>query len=687
MKASAIALVALVAFWANSALGTESVWQSSGKAQARIVTPVQGITPGVPFEVGVEIKLPEGWHTYWRNPGDSGEPVQLAWQGDGLETLSEIAWPVPTRIPYGPLMNLGYKNELLLTQRVTADPASSQQSMVIQVDGRWLVCEEVCIPEEAQLTLTLPIVDRQEIDPQIQARFDRQPIPQLLTSGYEVTWQDPDALSISLSFPGIAEDRFETLYYLPYEPDVIDLGASPSVSYHDSGLTLVVTVDDLTRSGYDGLIWYQEEIQGQILSSAFEIQVPAPMATATLTGWLKVMLFAFLGGLLLNIMPCVFPVLSIKVLALLEESAGSVSMQRKQGWWYTAGVVFSFVAIAAALMLLRSLGEQIGWGFQLQNPVIVTLLTLLFLGLGLNLSGFYDFTIAVSAPAASGSGARNAFTGGVLAVLVAAPCTAPFMGAALGFALTQSAIEGLIVFVGLGFGMALPFLLLAYSPGALGLLPRPGPWMTYFKEGCAFLMYATSIWLSWLLIQQVGSAGWLWLASAGLLLVIFLWTLQRFGATSWWRKVLLGFLLLGMTAAIAKIGDQKPVKGDEVAGATRIEGRAQEYRPEAVRAAIQQGPVFVNFTADWCITCKVNEAVAIKTANTEALFEAQRVTYFKADWTNEDPMITAALGRFGRVGVPLYLIYQQGSSEPSVLPQILTENMIAQALNAPGQGN
>ena len=656
-------------------------------ANARIVTPINGVVLGQSFPIGVEIKLPPGWHTYWRNPGDSGEAVQLRWQTEGLNVAETIAWPMPQRIPYGPLINLGYKQQVLLTQRLIYRPTEASSGFVtINLAGRWLVCEEVCIPEEADLSLRLPIVEQAEVNSVLAMRFDQQPIPQTLKAGVEVQWLDTETFNLTVDLPGLSRENFQEVYFLPFEQDVVDLSLPPEVSYEDSKLAVKVRILDADRPSYDGLIWYQESVQGQAIIAGFEVPVTSPGSSSTVFDALQYLLLALLGGLLLNIMPCVFPVLSIKVLALLEESAGSVPQQRAQGWWYTLGVILSFLLIAGVLMLLRGLGEQIGWGFQLQNPLMVTLLAMLFLALGLNLSGFFELKFALGTPSKSRSSGFNAMMGGVLAVLVAAPCTAPFMGAALGFALTHSVTEGLIVFTGLGFGMALPFLLLAHSPNALSLLPKPGQWMITFKEACAFLMYATSIWLSWLLIQQVGSTGWLLLAGACLQLVILIWFWERFGANRWGTRLIVGFLVAGVGFTVAEIRQSKPEASPQVtAQAGNI--KAMVYDPAAVADAALEGPVFVNFTADWCITCKVNEAVALGTDTTQALFLREGVRYFVADWTNEDPMITQALSRYGRVGVPLYLVFHPDATNPVILPQILTETMIAQALLPPAQSS
>ena len=672
--------------WVQAA---ESVWVSSGMAKARIITPASGIVSGEALDVGVELELPEGWHTYWRNPGDSGEPVSLTWSGQGLKSSSKIRWPIPDRIPYGPLVNLGYKESVLLTQRLAFENLVGVDAIELTVSGRWLVCEAVCIPETKVMTLTLPVVEQAAVNPELKVRFDQLPLPQRAAGISETRWLSQTDLEIRLNFPGIDLSRLDGLYFLPFEEGVLDLTVAPTAVVEADQIVLGVGFEDASRARYDGLLWFQEWVNGERVTAAFMIEVPSPNDNSGGLAFLQAILMALLGGMILNLMPCVFPVLSIKVLGLMAEAGGSQQAQRQQGWWYTFGVIASFVLIALVLMVLRAVGEQIGWGFQLQSPVVVALLAILFLLLGLNLSGFYTIGSGISVNVGPEKGRLGALSSGVLAVVIAAPCTAPFMGAALGYALVQPPLIGLTVFASLGLGMALPMLLLSYSPGLLAVLPRPGAWMNRFKEGAAFLMYATMIWLLWILIQQAGEFGFVLTALSALLVVFAVWVWQAFKPTGL-QRVLLLLSVLGAGWAISQIAVLAPtVPRPEQARAGDGGIQSEPYTEALLRAAKAEGPVFVNFTADWCITCKVNEVVAIDTEGTTDLFETLGVRYLKADWTLEDPKITAALARFGRVGVPLYLVYHRGSETPLILPQMLTGEMIRQALQtrAPAEIN
>lgn len=668
-----------------AASAMESLWVNSGEADVRVLSPAQGIVSEGSLLVGVEIRLPEGWHTYWRNPGDSGEAVSLSWQAEGLSSASQIAWPIPERIPYGPLINLGYKNSVLLTQILSFGELKGAEMIDLSVSGRWLVCSDVCIPEEASLQISIPVVENAANDPELTTRFQNLALPQSLPSLTTATWEEPSVLRVSVGLPGLDQGRIKGLYYLPFEPDLVDLTEAPRTEFGPEGFSVWTRFGSEPATNYSGLLWYEEWVGGALIRSAVTIDVPELRSQGSALTVVTAMLAALLGGVLLNLMPCVFPVLSIKVMSLMRESSGSRRRQRLQGWWYTLGVVLSFLLVATILIVLRHFGEELGWGFQLQSPIIVAGLSLIFLVLGFNLSGFFELTGGFSVPGASGSGALGAFFNGVLAVVVAAPCTAPFMGAALGFALVQPPYMAMLIFASLGFGMALPLLMLTYMPALMTRLPKPGPWMEGFRQGVAFLMYATVIWLFWILIRQAGADGFVFAAVAGLLLTILIWIWTRFDASRWLNRLILlvlGFSSLASLSAIESLDQHAGLEPEKSLNVSQAFTQSIAYSTDALNAARANGPVFVNFTADWCITCKVNEAVAIATDDTQALFESNGITYMKADWTREDPVITQALAEFDRVGVPLYLAYRKGRNEPLILPQVLTTGMIRQAFLA-----
>ena len=368
--------------------------------------PNDGIVSNESVLIGVEIRLPKGWHTYWRNPGDSGEPVSLNWQAEGLLSTTDISWPIPQRIPYGPLINLGYKDSVLLMQELSFGDLMGAESVLVTLSGRWLVCADVCIPEEATLEVSVPVLSASSGDPRLSTVFQNVALPQSLPNLTRAEWEQPLVLKISVDIPGLDQDRIEGLYFLPFEPDVLDLTESPRVEFGPDGFSVWTEFTEAIETSFSGLLWYEERVGTEVIRSAVIIDVPDPSSRlhdSPLT-LLTAMMLALLGGLLLNLMPCVFPVLSIKVMSLIREASGSQSHQRRQGWWYTLGVVVSFLMVAIVLIALRHFGAEIGWGFQLQSPIIVAGLSLIFLVLGLNLSGFFELTsnISVSGPTAGG---------------------------------------------------------------------------------------------------------------------------------------------------------------------------------------------------------------------------------------------------------------------------------------------
>ena len=479
-----------------------------------------------------------------------------------------------------------------------------------------------------------------------------------------------------------ALDRQATVTFLPFEPDLIDLGASQAWIASKAPEIAELRLPLLEKPTMDvaGLLLFEEEVGGQWLSGAVEIRSDQP-ATGGVSGQLSLLsaiFFAALGGLILNLMPCVFPVLSIKVLNLIEPT--SALSRSRSGWFYGLGVLVSFLALAAILIGLRALGESLGWGFQLQWPWLVGLLALLFVMVGLNLSGYFEIGLGLQTMAGDvGKGRLDAegFGTGVLAVVVAAPCTAPFMGAALGYAVTQPIGVMLLVFGALGAGMAAPVVALTQMPSLLRYLPSPGPWMVKLKEFLAFPMYGSALWLIWVLVSQAGSEGLLIWGVALLLILLLIWLGKQWRSA---RGLLWIVAAVVLALLLPRLSPLPPT-----ANSTRIDvaddAEGIAYSEEAIAEALADGSiVFVDFTADWCITCKVNERIAIDVVSTQTLFEREGVVFMVADWTLEDEAITKALARFGRVGVPLYLVYRPDLSEPVVLPQLLTPEIIRDAV-------
>ncbi len=662
-----------------------SDWINTGQANARIVASSGSVMPGDSLWIAVEIDLPEGWHTYWRNPGDSGAPPTLDYSLPSGVTLGPIRWSKPELIPFGPLINIGYKNSAVFAQRMTVSDQFGEETLPITLKGRWLVCADVCIPESGELALTLSVGMSPESGQSLasnEAYFESlaSTWPSPLGVG-DLTISDQEMI-VRVAREFAALDQQATVTFLPFEPDLIDLGATQTWVRSGASEMAELRLPLLEQPTMDvaGLLLFEEQVGGQRLSGAVEIRSNQP-ASEGATGQLSLfsaILFAALGGLILNLMPCVFPVLSIKVLNLVEPT--SALSRSRSGWFYGLGVFVSFLALAAILIGLRALGESLGWGFQLQLPWLVGLLALLFVMIGLNLSGYFEIGLGLQTMAGDvGKGRLDAegFGTGVLAVVVAAPCTAPFMGAALGYAMTQPIGVTLLIFGALGAGMAAPVVALTQMPSLLSYLPRPGPWMEKLKEFLAFPMYGSALWLVWVLVSQSGSEGLLIWGIALLLILLLIWMGKQ------WRGAR-GLLWVVAVVVLALLLPQlSPLPS--TASSTRIEAvdHAEEiaYSEEAIAKALANGSiVFVDFTADWCITCKVNERIAIDVVSTQTLFEREGVVFMVADWTLEDEAITKALTRFGRVGVPLYLVYRPDLSEPIVLPQLLTPEIIRDAV-------
>jgi len=669
---------------------------------AKLVSEVAGIEAGKPFWVLLRQDIRPGWHTYWRNAGDSGAPTEITWDLPAGFSAGEIQWPFPERIIYGPLVNFGF-NDLALYPVLITPPASLvADNITLKAKVRWLVCADICIPERTELTLTLPAGTGFGVDLASQADFlaARQKIPAVID--LSTRWShDGEQLVIQVPMGGDPK-QVRRVDYFPFTDGVIENAAAQQLDLTGDSMTLTVPKgwDYSANSSLDGIIVVYENVGADdaenVIASAFEIRptsgafVAAPSSASGVSIW-TALAFAFIGGLILNLMPCVFPVLSIKVLSLVQQVGSDQTSIKTHGWVYLLGVVLSFMLIAGLLISLRAGGAQIGWGFQLQSPWVIGLLVYLFFLIGLNLSGFFEIgttMMSVGESLVQRKGYSGSFFTGVLATIVAAPCTAPFMASAIGFALTQSNLVALLIFAALGLGMAAPYLLLCYSPALLRALPPPGAWMARFKELLAFPMYASAIWLVWVLTQQAGAMGVLTILGGLLLLVFAIWLAQGMSGASLRHKVVTGIAWLLVALALSlPIQLQGPVTSDESQDMASGSGQYYEgpvfgtYSEKNLASLRASGPVFVNLTAAWCITCKVNEAVALNQKAVRSAFEAKDVQYLKGDWTNQDAEISRLLEAYGRSGVPLYLLYAGASGEARVLPQILTQSIVIDAIN------
>ena len=675
--------------------------------KATLAPQTDGAAPGSTLYVAVVQQIDKGWHTYWKNPGDAGEPTKITWTLPGGWRAGDIVWPAPKRLPVGPLMNYGFEGEAVLPVPIEV-PASAKVGDVAHIAAKvqMLVCAEVCVPQDASLTLDVPVVagaapPNPLWGPRIAAALAAAP----KEAGLAATFQLANGtVKLAVAGPPLAGRSGAGAYFFPDTPGVIDHAKPQSIDLGPQGLTFAAPVGDTSRQGQAPGV-----ISGVVVmadGAAFQVSAkpgPPPPGSSGLgapveapkLGLALAALFAFAGGLILNLMPCVFPILSMKAASLIARPH-TAAAARAQGLAFLAGVLAAFLGLAGVIIALRGAGEAVGWGAQLQPAIVTAGLSLVLLAAALDLSGVFEIGASLQGLggglAARGDLIGSVFTG-ALAVVVAAPCTAPFMGPALGYALTQPALPALAVFAALALGFAAPFTLIAFTPALLKRLPKPGAWMDVAKKVLAFPMYGAAAWLIWVLAAQTDRGSLAAAFAAAVLVGLAAWI---FGAAQ--RRAASGagargvFALSGVAVALAvavlALAPFGPAPQTAAAGAVVAAGVPSEpWSPERVAALRAAGkPVFVDFTAAWCVTCQVNEQVAINTAEAIHAFQRTGAVYLKADWTNRDAAIAKALADQGRVGVPLYLVYAPGDGAPKVLPQLLTSGMVAQALDQAKKG-
>ncbi|CAM8635592.1 COG4232 Thiol,disulfide interchange protein [Comamonadaceae bacterium] len=681
-----------------------------------------GVTPGKTLWLGLLLQHQPHWHTYWKNPGDSGLPTQLQWTLPTGLTAGDIAWPAPQKIAIGTLANLGYEGEVLLPVPVKVDssfrPGGLAQAADIQLQASWLVCRETCIPQDGTFRISIPVRGSTALH---AARFAaaQAATPVALPGKVEAS---VDARGLLLRVSRLpANWTGQAIQALPETAELLDTPALPA------------TTDSLTRGalqpgqqGWEGDTWQalvpyspqrstsptqlawvfslgKDSLRGEAsvsgnwpavaemakippaLQAALDTNARATSApSAPAGGMVWMVLGALLGGLILNLMPCVFPVLAIKVLGFAAQGGQSRAQHRAQGLAYTTGVVLSFMALGGLLLALRAGGEQLGWGFQLQSPAVITGLAVLFTLLALNLAGWLHIGNLLPAGLA-GMQLRHpvaeAFLSGVLAVAIASPCTAPFMGASLGYAITLPGLQSLVLFAALGLGLAAPYLLASWLPAVGRWLPRPGAWMETLKHFLAFPMAATVVWLVWVLGHLSGVDGAASLLLLLLSLGLLVWALRQSGsAKRIFIIISIAFCAISMSAMWQFGLNDNSAAAETGSGSATKAGGWQTWSEPAVQGALKEGrPVFVDFTAAWCITCQVNKKTTLTNPEVEAAFAAKQVLLLRADWTRRDPAITQALQALGRSGVPVYVLYAPG--KPAVvLTEILTPGEVLKAV-------
>ncbi|GJL97435.1 MAG: thiol:disulfide interchange protein DsbD [Hyphobacterium sp.] len=688
-------LIALIGFAAaasgQSSLPERNALNNDYMVQSRLVADHVTVEAGTTFHVGLHMQIEPGWHTYWRNSGDSGEPTEINWRLPDGVSAGEIIWPAPSAFPFGHLMNYGYGGEVVLPVPITIADDFSGRFLELRADVNWLVCEEICIPESAELDLFLTVSTPGVVDNAgaalIGSGISRVPTDPDVTAGISRLSQ---SLLLTVADPsGGAEIR--NLTFFPYSDMVINHAAPQTAYIGSDGIALRLQPAPEARNGLTwaprGVLNFDVRVDGAWRERAIVItpepgltviDVPAEAFVSdtmpvTLSALTLTILMSLLGGLILNLMPCVFPVLSIKALGFVEKAHSAPGELRRHGLLFLAGVLATFLLLAGVLLLFKALGEPVGWGFQLQNPVMVSVLSLVMFAIGLNLVGLFEVGTSLQGMGARWTnlgGDAGAFLTGFLAVVVAAPCIGPFAAGALGLAFSQPGFVLVLVSLALGLGLALPYLILSFFPSLLKWMPKPGPWMVRFKQFLAFPMFGAAIWLIWVLSIQGGPQGVLMLLIAYLAVGMMIWALKS-------------PTLLSRALALASIGilfaSMFGVSRSTLAG----EYTGEPWSQERVDMLVAEGrPVFIDFTAAWCVSCQFNKQITLNSADVTRAFEENGVVILIADWTNRDDRIAAAIHGYGAAGIPLYVYYSPGAAEPLILPPILTPNMVVEAVGS-----
>ncbi|MGH1364785.1 MAG: protein-disulfide reductase DsbD family protein [Calditrichia bacterium] len=679
---------------------TSTLWSQnivrSDQVAAQLVSEVESIRPATPFTVALRLEMDPHWHVYWINPGDAGLAPEIEWNLPEGFSAGEIQWPFPERIPFSGLLNFGYEDELLLLVDITPPADLADSEVTLKAETTWLVCKESCIPEDASLELKLAVNhDLAQPNSQWVEAFSKVRA-QLPIKNSEWTIQaaiNDTTLSLLATPPASFEGSMAGLTFFPYDSEGFDIGKDQQFAAFEDGYRLdlpLLIEDDEVPESINGILVANDGWRGAGAERSLNIDVPVTekvlgaigaAASGDLSGIWWALFSAFVGGMILNVMPCVLPVLSLKILGFVEQAGEDSSSVFKHGLVFMFGVLASFWVLAGILIALQAGGEQLGWGFHLQSPIFVVVLIVFLFLFGLSLFGVFEIGTSLMGvgQGAEKSGFTGSFMSGVTATVVATPCTAPFMGAALGYALSQPPWVSMMIFTFLGLGMAFPYVLLSSSPALLKFVPRPGVWMESLKQFMGFLLMATVVWLLKVLGDQSGLDTVMIMLVSLVIIAIGGWVLGRWGniaretKTRLIGQVLATALVVGGLAFFFMLKPGKSVNPIEW----------QDFAPGKVEELRQLGkPVFVDFTASWCLSCQANKKFAIETDEVEAAFKEMGVNAVMADWTSRDADITKALAEFGRNSVPLYVLYSaDGSKEPIILPEILTPGILLDALD------
>ena len=623
----------------------------TGHARASLITNLQD-SQQESFYVGVRLEMQEGWHTYWENPGDSGSPFDAQWNVDQGIIVENVEWPTPVTIPYPPLMTFGYEGDVVFPFKVFRAIDSNLSKINLEFD--FLICADICIPEKASLSLDLSTaLPDSLVDEAVKS------LPADFIQTQSVVEGDHLKIKFKSSQP------VSNAYLFPREDNLF--AYTPTQKWNrlsEDTYEIAVPILNDEVGSFSGILRINDE----------GFQVKEELESAPSMSLWQAILFALIGGLILNLMPCVFPVISLKVLSFVSMGGNDNTKIRNHALSFVGGVMSTFLSIAAALIIIRSTGSMIGWGYQLQSPIVVGILTLIMLGIGLILLTNINFAAGLTTLGSSVQ-SRNDYSGsfftGVLAVVVASPCTAPFMGAAIGYALLQPSFATLPIFIALGLGFAGPYLLLALRPDWISALPKPGAWMETLKQFFAFPMIATALWLMWVFMVQTSGDALILLLILGLILAIAIWMIATFKGRWKWVGMLATFL------AAIQIFNNLPENTSELAADSSAEQWSLAIESDL---QAQDQAYLINFTAAWCITCQTNEKTAFARDKVKEYLKNQDITYVKADWTNRNEDIAIGLARYERTGIPLYIFWKPGMPGSKILPAVLTEDILIKSM-------
>jgi thiol:disulfide interchange protein len=676
--------------------GLAQTYQGKELVRAELLAETNAVVPGKPFTVGLLLRMAPGWHTYWKFSGDAGLPTELKWKLPAGWKIGDIQWPIPLKtIDPGDIETYGYTNEVLLMQKITPPSKLHDSSVKLSTEANWLVCEKICIPGGATLQLDLPVASTgQPANADIFTRY-RHLLPQNLPAP-DVARADWSRVGsdLRLKITGETLAKYPALDFFPLPEQETIVGHPAVQSRNRNEIIFRVPLESAPKNlaSIAGLVVFSQRPNGDDRAAWQVTNAPAVSASrpAPARGIFTFLLFGFLGGIILNLMPCVLPVISLKIFGFVQQAGQSRRQIFRSGIAFALGIFAWFIGLAILLIALKGAGRDVTWGgFQFTNAYFVLVLSVIVLVFALNLFGVFEVSLPQSFTRSLLSTSERkdllgSFFQGVFATVLATPCTAPFLGTALGFAFTQSAAIILAMFIAIAAGMSAPYLLLSAQPAWLRFLPKPGPWMLHLKQFMGFLLLATLLFLLYVLGAQRGLEGAIWASCFLLVISVACWMKGAFAvptASVAKRSIVLVLVLLLVLGSGAYFIGNKFQSAKFASTDSQIRGDWQPFTPERLQTELEQGrTVFVDFTAAWCLTCKFNEASVLEAHDVREAFQRHGIVKLKADWTNGDPVITKLLQQFGRPGVPLYVLYPAKDEEPIVFPELLTKSMILDKL-------